>query len=247
MSYLIMHDITLALLTGIDIPIPECQITLHQPTIKEISYIGEKQFFLGISLLCINKNAYTGPVNLDNVSNFYIFNMMIENAESKDKKQAVLDTFTILFPKYKIFITPRSLLFNSNEETFIIDESNFEFLQKVLSQVLCLQKNGQEEYKPANQKAKEIADKLMRGRQKVAQQQQDGKGDVSSQLVQYLSVLTVGLNSMSLKDTMELTIYQLYDLIERYMLFINWDLDIRTRLAGGSPDKSIDNWMKAIH
>ena len=48
-------DIQLALITGVDIPIPECQLILHQPTIKEISMIGEKAFFTGISCLCIDK------------------------------------------------------------------------------------------------------------------------------------------------------------------------------------------------
>ena len=51
-----MYDSTLALMTGVDIPIPELQIALHQPTIKEISYIGESDFFIGVQLLAINKN-----------------------------------------------------------------------------------------------------------------------------------------------------------------------------------------------
>ena len=40
-----MND--LALMTGVDIPIPELQLALHQPTIKEISYIGETEFLVG--------------------------------------------------------------------------------------------------------------------------------------------------------------------------------------------------------
>ena len=64
---------------------------------------------------------------------------------------------------------------------------------------------------------------------------------------QYLSTLTVGISSMSLKDCMELTMYQLYDLIERYSLYINWDIDIRSRMAGAKVDKPVENWMKQIH
>jgi hypothetical protein len=41
---------------------------------------------------------------------------------------------------------------------------------------------------------------------------------------------------MSLEDCMNLTMYQLYDLVERYMLYVNWDMDIRSRLAGATPD-----------
>lgn len=73
----------------------------------------------------------------------------------------------------------------------------------------------------------------MRGRQRVAEQ----KGEANSSIFsQYLSILTVGLNSMSLQDAMDLTIFQLYDLIERYTLYMNWDMDIRSRLAGAKPD-----------
>ena len=49
-------DIRLALMTGIDIPVPELQTAVHQPTIKEISYIGEQEFFIGLQTLSINKN-----------------------------------------------------------------------------------------------------------------------------------------------------------------------------------------------
>ena len=99
-------------------------------------------------------------------------------------------------------------------------------------------------FNPANGKAKEIADKLMRGRQRVAEQ----KGELSgSAFARYVSVLTIGLNAMSLSDTLNLTMYQIYDLVERYTLHLNWDLDIRTRLAGGKPDSKPDDWMKNIH
>jgi hypothetical protein len=39
----------------------------------------------------------------------------------------------------------------------------------------------------------------------------------------------------------------MYDLVERYTLYLNWDLDIRARLAGGKPDSKPDDWMKNIH
>ena len=102
----------------------------------------------------------------------------------------------------------------------------------------------QQSFNPANQKAKEIAEKLMRGRQRVAAQKGQSNTSIFSQ---YLSILTVGLNSMSLQDLSELTMYQLYDLVERYMLYVNWDMDVRCRLAGGKPDSQPDNWMKSIH
>ena len=45
----------------------------------------------------------------------------------------------------------------------------------------------------------------------------------------------------------DLTIFQIYDLVERLMLHTNWDMDIKARLAGAKADKELENWMKSIH
>lgn len=239
-----MFDYRLALMTGMDIPIPECQIALHQPTIKEISMIGEQDFFTGVQLLCINKTMCIEDESLlASTTNFQIFMAMMGEKEFVEKKQMVLSTLSLLFPKYNTVLTPRSLVLNNNGETVNIDEGNFEVLQKIVSEIFCLAQSDSNSFNPANKKAKEIADKLMRARQRVAAQQQSSGSTFS----QYLSIVTVGLGSMSLKDAMDLTVYQLYDLVERYTLYVNWDLDVRSRLAGGDPKDKVDNWMKQIH
>lgn len=238
-------DLRLAMMAGSDIPIPECQMTLHQPTIKEISMIGEKDFFVGAQLLCVNKSMYIKDESLlDDTTNFQIFMTVVSDKQSADKKQAVLKVLTLLFPSGKVIMTPRALMFNFEGANVIIDENNFEILQGVFKEVFCLSASGQEAFNPGNDAAKEIAEKLMRARQRVAAQKGENDASVFSQ---YLSILTVGLNSMSLQNLLDLTIYQLYDLVERYMLYVNWDLDVRTRLAGGKPDSRPDNWMKIIH
>jgi len=37
----------LLLLSRNDIPFPEARVTIHQPTLKEIGFIGEDTFFIG--------------------------------------------------------------------------------------------------------------------------------------------------------------------------------------------------------
>ena len=240
-------DNRLALMTGIDFPLSDCALIVHQPTIKELSYIGETDFFMGIQLLCVNKSMYeTEEVDLSEVTNFDIFMQLMDQPELKEQRELVKQALNMLFPKYQILITPRSILFNQEGNSFMLDERNFESLQQQLGQILCLQQSGQQAFNPGSDKAKEIAKKLQRARERVAAQKAK-EGGSGSMFSQYLSVLTIGIGSMSLKDIMELTIYQLYDLIERYSLYINWDLDIRSRLAGAKGEKPIENWMKSIH
>lgn len=240
-------DTRLSLMCGTDYPVPECQLTIHQPRIKEIAYIGEQDFFNGIQCLCLNKTMFVKDESLlEDTNNFQIFMTIMSEKEAVDKKIAVQQVCTLLFPKHKVLFTPRSFILNGESGSIQIDETNFEFLQEAITNICCL-KTGpmdQQAFNPVNDKAREIAEKLMRGRQRVAEQK--GQSNVSI-FSQYLSILTIGLNSMSLQDTMDLTMYQLYDLVERYMLYINWDMDIRCRLAGGKPDSQPDNWMKTIH
>lgn len=240
-------DLRLALMCGTDIPIESCQLILHQPTIREIALMGEQDFFKAVQTLNVNKNMISqGETLLGDSNNFQIFMTIMTEKQAIDKKKAVQDLFSIIFPKYKVMFTPRSIVFTLEGGQILIDESNFDALQEILKLVFC-SKSGpmdQQTFNPADAKAREIAEKLMRGRQRVAEE----RGETQSSIfTQYLSTLTVGLHSMSLQDCMDLTMYQLFDLVERYMLYINWDIDIRSRLAGAKPESKPDNWMKNIH
>lgn len=240
-------DYRLALITGIDIPIPECQLVIHQPSIKEISFIGEKTFFPGIQCLCLYKTMFIeDKTHLSDINNFQIFMMIMQESEAKDKKEAVKQVLTLFFPTKKVTFTPTSLLFiEQDQETVIVDESNFEQLQEVIRKIVCMQQApmDQQSFNPQGEKAKEIAKKLMRGRERIAKEQ--GNTNVSI-LSQYISTLAIALH-LSLQSLIDLTIFQLYDQVERYSLWANWDLDIKSRLAGGKPDNKPDNWMKNIH
>lgn len=240
-------DIRLALMCGTDIPVPELQCAIHQPKIKEIAMMGEQDFFIAVQCLNINKDSLRQDRSLlQNTSNFQIFMTIMSEKETKDKKLATQQLLSILFPNYNAIFTPRSILLQGKDNSVMIDENNFEAIQQVLKNIFCLSNsnNQQAGFNPANEKAREIAEKLMRGRQRVAELNGTANASIFSQ---YLSILTVGLSSMSLKELMELTMFQLYDLVERYQLYISWDIDIRSRLAGAKPNDKPDNWMKNIH
>ena len=241
-------DYRLSLICGTDMLIPECNLVAHQPRIKEISFIGESDFFIGAQTLCLHKTMFIEDKTiLDSINNFQIFMTIMLQDETKDKKANILNVLNLLFPSYKVNVTPNSLLFiKEGVPPITVDGNNFEALQQVLRLIFCMH-NGpmdQQAFNPANDKAREIAQKLMRGRQRVAAQ--NGNSNVSV-FSQYMSILTIGLGSMSLQDLTNLTMFQLYDLMERYTLYTAWDLDVRQRLAGGKPEGTPDNWMKNIH
>ncbi len=242
-----MIDTRLALICGTDIPVPECQLNIHQPSISEISFVGEKDFFAGAQCLCLYKSMFVEDKNLlSDINNFQIFMMIMQEKEAKAKKEAVKKVLTILFPTMQSIFTPNSLLLKPEEgETVIIDANNFEILQEALRKVFCMSSGpmDQQAFNPKGDKAKEIAQKLMRGRERIAAEKNSSNSSIFSQ---YMSVLSIGVG-YSLKSLTELTMFQLYDLVERYYLWVSWDLDVRIRIGGGKPDDKPDNWMKNIH
>ena len=240
-------DIKLALITGADIPIPECQLVLHQPTIKEIAFMGEHEFFVGVQTLTLHKSMFMDKDKgvPESITNFQIFMTIVNGKETADKKEIVKQLFLIIFPKYKVLFTPNSILFQDDNSNHMVDASNFESLQEILRMVFCVNSTDMDKqaFNPANDAAKEIAEKLMRGRQRVAAQSGENNHSIFSQ---YLSVLVIG-TQLGFNELQTYTMYQIFDLMERYSLYTNWDIDLRCRLAGGKPDTQPDNWMKNIH
>lgn len=247
-----MMDLNLALITGIDIPIPQLQLVMHQPRIKEIAYMGEDDFFQAAQHICIQKELLTSDETvLSNLTNFQVLMKVIEQQQTSEKKIALITLLSLLFPDYQAVFTPNSILLRNAEtkETKMIDKDNFQFLQEIVRTTLCLQNllgGNNVVYNPANKKAQEIANKIMEGRRKIAKMKnEDSKKE--SIISRYISILTIGNNSMTLDDYCNCTIYQLFDLIERYNLWLDWNIDLRVRLTGTKPKKEVDNWMKSIH
>lgn len=244
-----MRDYRLALQCGIDLPVPECQIVLHQPRIAEIGLIGETDFFTGVQCLCLYKTMFVSDkTDLSDVNNFQIFMTIMQEKEAKDKKDATRLVLSLVLPEYNILFTPNSIVLqphNKELENKTIDIENFEQLQEVLRLVFCMKEGPmtQQAFNPKGNKAKEIAEKLMKGRERIAA---ENGSDHASIFSQYMSILQVGLH-LPPSVLNEMTMYQLYDEVERYMLKAAWDQDVQVRLAGGKPEGKPDNWMKNIH
>ena len=170
-----MDDLRLALMCGSDIPLPFLQVSLHQPRIKEIALIGESSFFIGVQCLNIDSKSLMDQDKtiLQDTNNFQIFMTIMLEKEARDKKEAtsqllqkrkIFQLLSLLFPNYHIMFTPRALVFQKDGFSTMIDTNNFEQFQEILKQVFCVSNSNNQQmgFNPANAKAKEIADKIIR-------------------------------------------------------------------------------------
>lgn len=244
------YDFRLPLMAGIEIPVPELQLIFHVPTIEDIAHMGEKQYFTAVQYLCLEKEQLEqDEILLSSMTNFQVLMKILEQTKDKSKKSMIVTLLKLLLPSFSATITKNSIILVSNEDDTIklIDESNFDTFQNVLKQILCVNSLFQGEnviYNPGNDRAKEIANKLMQGRRKVAQQK-GGDGN-QSVLVRYISILTVA-QIISIKDCIKCNMFQLFDLMDRYIKKAEWDIDREIRFSGGKTEKQVESWMKDIH
>lgn len=237
-------------MTGIDIPFPEIQGAIHQPTLLEISFIGEKDFSLALSLITIDKNKYFEdmPELLNQINNFQIFMEIIKEKEYNNEKEAVTNFLQLLFPAYTTMFTPYSIVLKDNENQIkVIDENNFEIFQEILKDMFCVNGDKEKQFNPKGELATKIAKKIEKMRAKIAKMKQEEKGGQHNTLSTYISCLSVGLK-MPISQLTNMTVYQLYDLMKRMGLYLNWEIDIKVRLTpGAQANGEVEDWMKNIH
>jgi len=238
----------LLLLSGNDIPFIEAQITIHQPTIKEIAYIGEEAFFTGCELINFSKNILSeqDKVNLENKTNFDILIAILRerNAVMQRNRNCVEMVLALIFPWYTIDIKQDAIVLAKEEENHSINNENFEAFKIIFNQMFAFSRDNTRDYNPSGEIAKRIAEKLQKRHQKLAELN-EGKKKIDI-LSRYISILAVG-EQKDINSLLNLSVYQLFDEFERFKLKMNYDIYFQAKMAGAKDLKEVEDWMKDIH
>lgn len=208
-------------LSGQPVVINECNVIITPPKIKEIVACGEEDFFMTLRILG-KTDLFLEPVRQGNSElkkyNDFQLLLVILNEEAK-LKQLVDSFFELVFPKYNVRITNNSIDFLMEEKVVgRMTPSGFDSFQKIILDLFDPQKKSKkEEYNPINDKAKEIAEKIKRGKQKIAELKGKGQKQTKSLFGNYVSILSIGMN-IDINILYNYTPFQLYDSFARYLL-----------------------------
>lgn len=239
----------LILLSGADIPFLEAQMIMHQPTIKEISMIGESVFYTGCGILNFSKEnlSLEDRVHLEHLSDFEVLMSLLQgnNIEIRKNKINATMVLSLIFPEYEIEFLKQGILLKKGDEIRSINSENFEKFKSNISAMFCLKgrQDDSQNYNPGGDKAREIAEKLKKRKQILA----DKAGESNtSMLGRIASILAVGQN-INLNSVLNYTVYQLFDQYDRFELKEANDMYFRAQLAGARDLKEIENWRKDLY
>lgn len=241
--------------TKADIPYPPAQITIYQPSIKEIAYIGETNFLVGVNALCKNYLKLQDNLGLSQLTNFEILMSIIREKEEQNKKiaEAVFQVLFLIFPHYKVGVTPAAIILQEEEQkqTHLIDKNNFDGFADILYDMFCMieaEGGHTEDYNPIGDRARALVEKFKKKHAYLAELNKERGQDSSLATVygRYLNILAIGER----KDKNELKEYSVYQLIEefkRFQLKETFDYTFRAKLAGATKLKDAKDWMGDIH
>ena len=224
----------LLFLSGNDIPFIEAQLTIHQPTIKEIGLIGEDVFFTGCQLLNFSKNLLNAEdkISLEDQTNFDILIAILreQNAVMQKNRNCVNMVLALLFPNYSIQFKNDCILLRQegDKSEYQINRNNYETFKEIISIMFNLKQDETTTFNPSGELASRIAQKLQKRHQKLAQEKPDKKIDILSR---YVSILSVA-QSKDMNILLNYTVYQLYDEFKRNELKMNYDIYLEAKMAG---------------
>ena len=240
--------------TKANIPFPAAQLTIVQPSVKNISLLGEESNFLvSVNALTKNYRAIKDNFDLSQLSNFEIFmTMMMEKDVNVQKiKQNVEQILSLLFPNHQIMMTPQSIiLMNEEKKSFLIDANNFDAFADIIYDMFCLRNfhgDDFDDYNPGGDRARALVEKFRKKRELLAELRRE-RGENSSLisvLERYISILAVG-ERKDKNQLAEYSVFQLVDEFKRFQLKETFDFTFQAKMAGAQKIKDAKDWMGDI-
>lgn len=235
----------------IDIPFVGAKVSVHQPTLKEIAYIGGQDvLFPGCELLRISKDIFTGNDKIDSeyITDFDILMQIIlmHSPELEKPIESAKLVLELLFPQHIVrWNPPFQISLKQDDNISFITKDNFEELKQIIAEMFCLTRGSNTpDFNPLDERAAQIAEKIKQRYKKLAQMR--GESGNSSIFDRYISILAVGLQKDK-NDLMEYSVYQLFDEFDRFQAKMAYDIYVQAKMAGAQDIEEVENWMKDLH
>lgn len=236
------------LMSGEDIPFMSANIIIHNPTIQEITkvFLYENNFLTGFEFLFFSKDKIGEEEQrvLAALSDYEILITLLNNEQSTPMKKQIMllkKFLQLLFNNYEIEYREDSIVLKQGEYICIIDENLFNQIKDIVKQMFPFKNKEELDFNPQNERARQIAEKIKKGKAIVEKEKRDNDGIISL-FEKYISILTIGLQ-IPINELYQCTVFQLFNMFERYEKKLTYDVHLQAQLAGATGMKQVDHWM----
>lgn len=220
------------------------QIEIKPFTIGEIVEIGYEKYqqLMNIFALEVEDILKEIPEELNGIT---VFELYLQSG-----LQELFEGFISAISLFLRIENPNNLSINNTFNVVInnkniINKDNWSDICKIIQMQNCVKKIEKEEYNPANERAKKFIEKL----NKMKQELPKIKSDIT--LSSMISGVAWKAQNININNIWDLTIYQLYDALNRLNLIDDYQFTFTGIYTGTVDGKKIDmkkiNWMKIIN
>lgn len=238
------NDLELKLLAGSPIEIHGVG-TIYPPTIRDIVNIGESQYNKLLSTLLFDKENIENLHDHIELNNFQILFSYCYHQE--DFKEITLKAIEFFFrEKAQLGFNDSNVFFyfGHEKENRKIDSSNLDQIQFVLKKMSFIKTNKEPEYNPANSKAKQMIELIMKNK----------KNKPLTKEIMNLHSVTSGMawksKNINIFNVFDLTVYQLYQGFRVTENIDNYHYTLTGVYSGNVSSKEINftqiHWAKIL-
>jgi len=238
---ILKDDLELLLLSGLPI---ELEMGILYPLkLKDIVKLGYIKYNYYISLLLIDKSQLqNNDIDINDITNFdIVFQSCVMDEKFRKSYFEMLE----LFFKETVQLGNGFFYFSELNEKKIIYKDNFNEIIRLLKEINSMKNKEENEFNPANDKAKEIADRMKKAREKINKVKAKSGEDLS--LSDLISAFAFYNKNTDLNSIFEMTIYQFNNQFQRMQLVNNYEISVQSLLHGADPKKvEIKNFITKL-
>lgn len=240
-----------------DIPFTQAHLIIHQPTLKELGYIGgEETLFFCYKIINFSKSQIEiqDKNYLQNKTDFEILMILINNKQggilSQKGRVCLKAMLTLLFPDFIINFLPASILLSKEKDTFFIDKDNFNIFKDIFNEMFCFSDiigTVSQKYNPGGPQGRALAQKFRKRQEKLAKIKNHNQQHRGIEiLANYISILAIG-KKQDINTILNYTVPQLIDEMQRFKLKEEFETYKQLKLAGAKDVEQVKNWMANLH
>jgi len=213
------------------------EIEIKPLTLKEIVDIGYMKYqqYLNVYILDLEDILLDIPEEFNEIK---IFDLLL-NSGIDDLLENLLSSIYFFFKPKNIKVIENEIILDDN----IINRDNWDSICEIIKIQNCVKKAEKEEYNPANEKAREIIEKIKALKKSIPQRE-------SITLASMISGIAWKSHNINIINIWDITMYQLYDALNRLNLIDDYNFTLSGLYAGTIDGTKIDmkkiNWMKII-
>ena len=214
------------------------QLEIKPLTLNEIVEIGYTKYqqMLNVYILELEDIVKEIPEEFNEIK---IFDLLLNSGVS-DLLENLLSSIYIFFKPNIIDVINNEIILDDKK----INRDNWDYICEIIKMQNCAKRAEKEEYNPGNERARKFIEKL----NKMKQELPKIKSDIT--LPSMISGVAWKAQNINIKNIWDLTIYQLYDALNRLNLIDDYQFTLTGIFAGTVDGKKIDmkkiNWIKNI-